>query len=290
MILVDHINLASILAPFAIFGLCKYSVWLFGIEVFSPLPDWQGKLGLMNASRRIAISSFTKNKVKSSFPSLDIRVCDLALNLDEIPPSIDEEQPALCAVDGTLQTIADRAILHVGRMEFSERYKGHAEMLAAFPLVASNHPQTQLILAGDGNDRERLLGIARQLPSALQSRIFMPGYVDQALLERLYQACFAFALPSRGEGFGLVYLEAMARGKPCIGGGMDAAGTVIQDGITGLLVADPSDPGQVALAISTLLNDPSQAMTMGQAGMERVKENFLFPNFKERFLRAIVKA
>ena len=84
LILVDHINLASILAPFAIFGLCKYSVWLFGIECF-PLPDWQGKLGLMNASRRIAISSFTKNKVKSSFPSLDIRVCDLALNLDEIP-------------------------------------------------------------------------------------------------------------------------------------------------------------------------------------------------------------
>ena len=101
-------------------------------------------------------------------------------------------------------------------MEILERYKGHAEMLAAFPLVASSHPQAQLILAGDGNDRERLLGIARQLPSALQSRIFMPGYVDQSLLERLYQACFAFALPSRGEGFGLVYLEAMAAGSPAL--------------------------------------------------------------------------
>ena len=288
----DHVNLAALFLPIQILKRFPLVVWLHGIEVFSPKPSWEGHLGLRAAWRLLASSEYTARKVNTSFPRLNIQTCELALDVNELPEQnyYTTRLSAFVAVDGSSQILGDQAILLVGRMEFSERYKGHAELLAAFPLVASNHPQTQLILAGDGNDRERLLGIARQLPSALQSRIFMPGYVDQALLERLYQACFAFALPSRGEGFGLVYLEAMARGKPCIGGGMDAAGTVIQDGITGLLVADPSDPGQVALAISTLLDDPSQAMTMGQAGLERVKENFLFPNFKERFLSAIVES
>ena len=87
-----------------------------------------------------------------------------------------------------------------------------------------------------------------------------------------------FCHAERGEGFGLVYLEAMARGKPVIGGAHGGAPEVIQDGVTGYLVHH-GDTVQLATSIDTLLSNPEMAKQMGARGRERVEKEFRFSVF-----------
>jgi glycosyltransferase involved in cell wall biosynthesis len=89
-----------------------------------------------------------------------------------------------------------------------------------------------------------------------------------------------FALPSRAEGFGLVYLEAMACGKPVIGGAHGGAPEVVEDGKTGYLVQH-GDAGQLATSLETLLADPALAKQMGARGRERVERDFRFSVFAQ---------
>ncbi len=139
-ILVDHVNLASILAPLAWLKHINYTVWLCGIEVFPPRPDIQGKLGLMGASNRLAISEFTRQSVISRFPDLLINGCDLSLDpirhayISRQPQSESSCTPIVMeAIDGTCHELEDRVILHVGRMTVWERYKGQESSDPRFP-------------------------------------------------------------------------------------------------------------------------------------------------------------
>jgi phosphatidylinositol alpha-1,6-mannosyltransferase len=95
-----------------------------------------------------------------------------------------------------------------------------------------------------------------------------------------------FALPSRGEGFGLVYLEAMALGKPVIGGAHGGAPEVIRDGVTGYLVQH-GDAVQLATCIETLLADPVHAREMGARGRKRVERDFRFNVFAKSLKKII---
>lgn len=291
LILVDHVNLAAALAPLRWLGLAKYTVWLCGMEVFPPRPDLEGRLGLKNASRRIAISEFTRQSVVSRFPKLQVEVCDLSLDpVRHVPFGfLDEEAGAveLESMDGSRLTLNRRVILHVGRMSTFERFKGQEVLIDAFPLIHRKYPDAQLALAGRGDDLERLRARVLSLPSELHSNIFMPGFVADDLLERIYRLSYLFAMPSIGEGFGLVYLEAMSRGKPCIGARTDATPYVIRDRETGLLVDDPRSPEQVADAVLWLLDHPEEAKRMGIAGYDLVRSYYLFPHFKKRLWKAL---
>ena len=291
LILVDHVNLASALTPLRWLGLANYTVWLCGMEVFPPRPDFEGRLGLRNASRRVAISEFTRGSVAGRFPGLHVEVCDLALDpVRHVPSEILVEEAGdveLTALDGSRQKLERRAILHVGRMATFERFKGQEVLIDAFPLIHQKYPDAQLVLAGKGDDLERLQARALSLPAEVHANIFMPGYVSDDLLERIYHLCYLFAMPSIGEGFGLVYLEAMSRGKPCIGARADATPYVIREGETGLLVDDPRSPEEVAEAVLWLFDHPAEASKMGRAGYELVQSYYLFPHFKERFLKII---
>jgi phosphatidylinositol alpha-1,6-mannosyltransferase len=110
--------------------------------------------------------------------------------------------------------------------------------------------------------------------------------LSYAELAACYSACEIFALPSRGEGFGLVYLEAMARGKPVIGGAHGGAPEVIDDGRTGYLVHHGDAP-QLATSIETLLADPELAREMGKRGRERVNRDFKFSVFAKSFKKIL---
>jgi glycosyltransferase involved in cell wall biosynthesis len=160
-------------------------------------------------------------------------------------------------------------------------------LIDAFPLIHQKYSDAQLVLAGKGDDLERLRSRAFALPPELHSHIFMPGYVADDLLERIHRQSYLFAMPSIGEGFGLVYLEAMSRGKPCIGARADATPYVIREGETGLLVDDPRSLEQVADAVLWLFDHPEDTARMGRAGYELVQTYYLFPHFKERFWKAI---
>ncbi|MBK8030795.1 MAG: glycosyltransferase family 4 protein [Chloroflexi bacterium] len=288
----DHINVASILAPLALLGMIHYVVRVHLIEAIAPYLDMQGKLGLRFASR-IQASEFARSEVLKTFPKLQIDPVALSL-----PPDVNFaltetwSNPAieLQSVDGQNRALDGRMILLVGRMTAAEQYKGQDVLIQAMPLILERCPAAQLVLAGQGDDFPRLLSLAQTQPGEISARIFMPGFVSREQLDVLYQTCIVFAMPSRGEGFGVVFLEAMRWAKPCLGSRLDAAQYLIVHEQTGLLVDDPQSPREVADALLRILNDPQLARAYGQKGYELVQQNYRFDRFRERFLQSLSMA
>ncbi|HVS62090.1 MAG TPA: glycosyltransferase family 4 protein [Thermoanaerobaculia bacterium] len=267
---------------------------LLGIEVWRPLRRSE-RTALAKASIRLAISEITRRRSEPNLPA-EARACEvLHLALEERPPAGE--------ADGKLLHDAGEGfLLIVGRMTASEAYKGHDRLLDAMTLVgacedadpaphlvvvgareaADSSPH--LVVAGDGDDSERLQRRAVEL--GLGDRVTFTGHVSEATLVELYRRCSMFVMPSRGEGFGLVYLEAMRAGKPCIAARGTAAEEIVLDGVTGLLVgADRSD--ELARAIAKLLGDPETRSRLGAAGAERYRRQFAYARFEEGLHRRL---
>jgi glycosyltransferase involved in cell wall biosynthesis len=110
--------------------------------------------------------------------------------------------------------------------------------------------------------------------------------LESETLAACYAHCDVFALPSRGEGFGMVFLEAMACGKPTIGGAHGGVPDIIDDGETGILVAH-GDVERLAQAIEFILADPNRGAAMGLRGRERVASEFSFARFQTSLLAVL---
>ena len=139
-------------------------------------------------------------------------------------------------------------------------------------------------MVGAGDDREWLVNIARD--SGVQRHVHFLSGLNYGELSACYAAAELFALPSRGEGFGFVYLEAMARAKPVIGGAHGGAPEVIRDGVTGYLVHH-GDTVQLVTSIDALLSNPELAREMGARGQERVEKEFRFTVFAKAFKKIL---
>lgn len=227
----------------------------------------------------LAISRFTAGMLERSFP-------DVRERIRVIPLCVDPERVALWESDGGADAPARRepAVLIVGRMWKEERGKGHRELIAAWPSVRCHVPDAELWIAGSGSDVPRLERKARA--ACVGDAIRFLGHVPDAALGTLYRRASVFAMPSRQEGFGLVYAEAMWWGMPCVGSTVDAAGQVIADGETGLLVPY-GDAEALSRALVSLLADPQRADRMGEAGRRRIREQFAYARFRDDLLAAL---
>ena len=149
-------------------------------------------------------------------------------------------------------------------------------LITALAGLVNCWPELQLVVAGIGRDQAWLEQIADQ--RGVRRHVHFLTGLSNVELAACYSACEIFAMPSRGEGFGLVYLEAMACGKPVIGGSHGGAPEVIEDGKTGFLVQH-GDAAQLASALQTLLANPAFGREMGARGRERVEKEFHFQTF-----------
>lgn len=143
-----------------------------------------------------------------------------------------------------------KILLTVSRLSAAERYKGHDVVLRAMARLAPAHPDLAYVVAGEGDDRPRLERLARELGVFDATRFV--GRVPEEDLPAVYRAADLFVMPSTGEGFGIVFLEAIASGVPVVGGGVDGSCDPLRDGLDGRLVAPGSD-AQVAEAIESAL-------------------------------------
>jgi glycosyltransferase involved in cell wall biosynthesis len=164
-------------------------------------------------------------------------------------------------------------------MAASERYKGHDQILEALPRVLELCPNVHLVVAGEGDDRRRLEEKADYL--GIGAAVLFAGFTSEATLAELYRRCAVFVMPSRGEGFGLVYLEAMRAARPVVAALGSAAEEIVVDGETGLLV-DPDDRERLARTLARLLRDAGGARRMGWAGRERWERELGLDRFRER--------
>ena len=153
-----------------------------------------------------------------------------------------------------------RVVLTLARLEARERYKGIDEIIDILPSVAAEFPDLVYVIAGDGSDRPRLEAKVRE--RNLAGHVVFTGYVPEASKRDLYRAADVFAMPGHGEGFGIVYLEAMACGVPVIASTMDGSREAVRDGMLGLTV-NPGDAGALREAVRTALRRPKGVVPAG---------------------------
>jgi phosphatidylinositol alpha-1,6-mannosyltransferase len=250
---------------------CPYAVFLHGIEAWRPLSPGERRV-LDRAAALITNSSHTAKRAAAENPGLPpVVVCPLGLS----DPARKPER---------LAGPAGPTILTVARMASTERYKGHDQLLDALPAVRRQIPEAKLVFVGTGDDVARLRVKARAL--GVSPYVEFRGFLSDDAVTAAYREASLFAMPSRGEGFGLVYLEAMAEGLPCVGSIHDAAVEVIEDGVTGYLI-DQQDGGALVDRLVRLLADPARSRDMGQRGRRRWEEHFTYPHFRRRLVAAL---
>jgi phosphatidyl-myo-inositol dimannoside synthase len=252
----------------------KTVVMSHGIEVWEPLPALR-RGALLRADLVLAPSRDTARKladVQGVAPA-KIRTLAWPLNPDFLRmagAAADLPLPAAFPQQG-------RVILAVGRWAASERYKGADELIRAVRRLRATVSGLHLVAVGGGDDLPRLQKLAADLGMA-DCVHFLTGLSREQIA-----ACYAhadlFALPSTGEGFGLVFLEAMAFAKPVVGAACGGTTDVVEDGVNGLLVP-PRDTERLAQALGRLLQDEVLRTQLGQRGAQLVQQKYDFAVFQ----------
>jgi phosphatidyl-myo-inositol dimannoside synthase len=250
--------LLSILRP----GLTYYLV-AHGIEVWRPFSFLERK-ALRGARRILCVSDFTRRQLVENCPLAPEKTAVL-------PNALDPYLVPECAPKPA--TRSPPIVLSISRLSASDSYKGIDHLVEALPAVRAAVPGARLRVVGRGDGLPRLQGLARSLKIA--DAVDFTGFLNDIELGREFEQCSLFALPSQKEGFGLVYLEAMARGRPCLGARSGGTPEVITEE-TGVLVEYGNVPAIAAAIIVALKRDwPVEPL------LERARA-FSYSSFRDR--------
>ena len=242
------------------------------------------KMGLKDSFRIFTISNYTRNLIIAQlmdYPQNQINLLPNALDSERFKPGNRPE--ALLRKLGLQST--DKIILSVSRLSKSEKDKGYTKTIAAVKELLGRFPNLKYVLAGSGDDLPRLRNLVKD--ERLDGVIILPGFISEEELPDYYNLCDLFVLPSKKEGFGFVFLEALACGKPVIAGNKDGSVDAVLGGELGLLI-NPDNITEIKDAIARVLtNDIPQNMRDKDYLRSRVIQAYGFDSFKNR-LRAIL--
>jgi phosphatidylinositol alpha-1,6-mannosyltransferase len=203
----------------------------------------------------IAISAYTASLIAATGAApADLRLIPPGVDLPSDPGAPPAERP-------TVLTIA----------QLKHSYKGHDVLIRALADVRARVPDVEWVVIGEGPLRASLEGLASSC--GLDGTARFLGAVSDEQRNSWLRRADVFAMPSRlaGEGFGIVYLEAGAYGKPVVAGNVAGPLDAVADGVSGLLV-DPTDPAAVGEAVTRLLLDRELAGRLGRGGAARARE------------------
>ncbi|MEA2173648.1 MAG: phosphatidyl-myo-inositol dimannoside synthase [Blastocatellia bacterium] len=269
--LIGHVNYAPLgLALKRLQPALRYGVIIYGIDVWRRL-SWIHRRALRDADFIISISEYTKRRAVDFNGQLNGRAYLLPNALEW-----DDAQPAATANASSSLPEGTR-LLSVCRLDSSERYKGVDHVIESLPWVARNVPDVQYIVVGGGTDLARHQELAAA--KGVADRVHFLGFVDEATLRDCYRNCELFVMPSAGEGFGFVFLEAMQYGKAVVAANSGGAPEVVQDNLTGSLV-EYGNTEQLARVLTDLCLNTTERERLGEAGQRRLRERFTFPGFK----------
>lgn len=249
----------------------QYFVVAHGIDVWRPYSTLE-RLCLLRATRVLCISEYTRRQMQRFCPQLD------PAKLLVVPNTLDPYFAPVDTPPSTIPPVGHPRLLSVSRIATTDTYKGVDTLIEAMPLVRREFPEARLRIVGGGDDLDRLRDLARS--HAVADAVDFTGIIGDDALRAEYAACDLFALPSRKEGFGLVFLEAMTYGKPCLGARAGGVPEVIHDGV-GALVEYGNIP-DLADAIADLVRHPRDATVV-----KKHAESFAFPAFTRRLAAAL---
>lgn len=245
-----HINLVPLVRL-----LCQplgipYTVLTYGKEVWQPLaPVYQA--GLKQAASIWTISRYSRDRasVSNQLDSDCIQLLPCVVHGDQFTPG---PKPESLIQRYHLQ--GARVLMTVARLWSGDIYKGVDVTLRALPQIAQVVPEVKYLVIGRGDDQPRLAQLAQDL--GVVDRVVFAGFVPNEELADHYRVADAYIMPSQ-EGFGIVYLEAMACGIPVLSGDADGSADPLQDGRLGWQVPH-RDPDAVAAACTELLAGDDQ--------------------------------
>lgn len=271
LVLCGHLNLLPLAWLFSRrYGRIPLATIIHGVDAWHPT---RNRLTNLIASRNtgtiIAVSQITRDRF-SRWAGTPEERCFI------LPNSIDLRMfgPGIRPL-----RLLDRYRLHgrtvlmtMGRLESRSRAKGFDEVLEVLPDLARDNPLISYLVCGSGPDQERLARKARDL--GISDRVVFTGMVAEEEKAEHYRLADLYVMPSRGEGFGIVFLEAMACGIPVIASRKDGSREAVRGGLLGRLV-DPDNREELKSAIRAALVEPLRVVPEGLS-------YFSFANFGKR--------
>lgn len=244
-VICGHVNLAALMPPLCRWLNIPYTVMTYGKEVWQRLPT-PPRRSLQQADSIWAISRYSR--------ALACKANDLQPDRVKMLPCVVDGQiftpgPPDPDLVGQYQLEGARVLMTVARLWSGDIYKGVDVTIRALPAIATAFPNLKYLVIGRGDDQPRLARLATDLGVADQ--VVFAGFVPDNDLVAHYRLADAYVMPSQ-EGFGIVYLEAMACGVPVIAGDADGSADPLQDGRLGWQVPH-RDPAAVATACVELL-------------------------------------
>lgn len=247
LILCGHLNFAPIALLIHRLTGIPYWILVYGVDAWQVENPWK-KQALQQAEKIVSISRYTRdrliqeqNLVKSKFSLLPVT---FAVDQFHITPKPDY------LLQRYNLTVDQPIIFTVTRLATADRYKGYDQIISSLTKIRQQIPNIHYLLGGKGDDRPRIEGLITELN--MQDCVTLTGFIPDHELGDYYNLCDVFAMPSKGEGFGIVYLEALACGKPTVGGNQDGAIDALCDGELGVLV-DPDNIEMMAHVLTQIL-------------------------------------
>ncbi len=282
LVVISHINL--LLAAWLIKLLSpKTTVVLLahGIEIWGSL-SFTKRLMLKKCDHVLAVSRFTRDKVLSvhGFPAENCTVLNNCLDPYLPVQDVSVKNEALLKRYGIHP--GDQVLLTLTRLSSREQYKGYDNMLFAVQALKQNFPHIKYLVIGkyDSAEKNRVDKIIAEL--GLKQQVILVGFIPEEELGAHYSIADVYVMPSKKEGFGIVFIEAMYYGKPVIAGNKDGSVDALDNGKLGLLV-DPDNLGEITAAITKVINSTAAYLPQRQHVMDR----FSFPAYKQNLSKIL---
>lgn len=240
-----------------------------GIDAWQPSPNCLVNILLHQINGLISVSQLTQDRFLSwaKLNSIATHLLPNTVDLHHFTPGSKKvELVQKYDLEGKI------VLLTLGRLDAKERYKGFDPVLEVLPTLQDKLPNLVYLIAGDGNDLSRLKAKAQAL--GLSNHVIFTGYVPETEKVDYYRLADVYVMPSKGEGFGIVFLEAMACGIPVIGSTVDGSREALRQGMIGSLV-DPDDAQAIQTAILEALQKPKGIVPPGL-------DYFAYPSFEQR--------
>jgi len=283
LIIATHINFAIV--GYLLKRLLKIPYWAVahGVDAWN-IQNPRLITALKYADRIISVSNYTRDRLLQE-QNLDPEKVSLLPNTFDADRFAIQDKPAYLLERYGLSA-EQPIILTVTRLASSDGYKGYDQIIQALGQIKRHIPNVHYLLAGKGDDQSRIEQLIAQLN--LQDSVTFAGFVPDHELCDHYNLCDVFAMPSTGEGFGIVYLEALACGKPTLGGNQDGAIDALCHGELGALV-DPLNIDAIAQTLIQILQGtyPNTLIYQPQALRQKVIDTFGFARFQQTLAELI---
>ena len=280
-ILFSHINLAPIAVTIKIiYPKKKIIIIAHGIEIWGDL-NYIKKKALKISDRIIAVSNFTKESIVKSH-NLDKEKIIVINNC--LDPFIKKPKSFQKSTDLMLKyniSSNDIVLFTLTRLSSLEKYKGYDKVIEVLASIVPKHPKFKYFIGGKGDLKEILRVKSLITKYKLQENVQLLGFINDDELESHFLMADTYIMPSQGEGFGIVFIEAAYYGLPIIAGSKDGSVDALMSGQLGSLI-DPDNLDEIKNAIinSNLRQSKSEVSKL-------VEENFGFPIFKSNIINTI---